>query len=79
MIVHLHSWLHGVKYLLRIHELLSYSKMSQHFMEPEGSLPFHKTWQMVPSLKQMNPVYTTQSSLSKSQIDVSIQPKFKSN
>jgi hypothetical protein len=32
------DWLHGVV-SLRIRQSLSYSKMSQHFMEPEGSLP----------------------------------------
>jgi hypothetical protein len=31
--------LHGAEHFLRSHRLLSYSKISQHFMETEGSLP----------------------------------------
>jgi hypothetical protein len=33
------DWLHEVESFLRNHQLLSYSRISQHFMEPEGSLP----------------------------------------
>jgi hypothetical protein len=32
--------LHGAEYLLRSRQLRSYSRISQHFMEPEGSLQF---------------------------------------
>jgi hypothetical protein len=44
-------------------------KMTEHFMEPAGSLPLHRRPQLVPFLKQMNPVYTTQPSFSKIQIN----------
>jgi hypothetical protein len=33
------SLTHGAEPLLRSHQLCSYSRTSQHFMEPEGSLP----------------------------------------
>jgi hypothetical protein len=33
------NYLHGAEPFLRSHQLLSYSTISQHFMEPEGSLP----------------------------------------
>jgi hypothetical protein len=32
-------YLHGAESFLRSCQLLSYSRTSQHFMEPEGSLP----------------------------------------
>jgi hypothetical protein len=34
-----HSLTHGAEAFLRIRQLCSYSRTSQHFMEPEGSLP----------------------------------------
>jgi hypothetical protein len=33
------DWLHGAEPFLRSRQLLSYSRISQHFMESEGSLP----------------------------------------
>jgi hypothetical protein len=33
------DWLHGAESSLKIRQSLSYSRISQHFMEPEGSLP----------------------------------------
>jgi hypothetical protein len=43
----------------RSRQLRSYSRISQHFMQPEGSLPRS----LVPILSQMNPVHTTPSYL----------------
>jgi hypothetical protein len=36
---YIHSPTHGAEPFLRSHQLCSYSKISQQFMEPEGSLP----------------------------------------
>jgi hypothetical protein len=33
------NWLHGIQSFLRNHQLLSYSRISQHFMDPKCSLP----------------------------------------
>jgi hypothetical protein len=46
---------------LRSRQLCSYSRTSQHFMQPEGSLPCS----LVPILSQIEPVHTTRSYLSK--------------
>jgi hypothetical protein len=55
------NYLHGSESFLRTHQLCSYSRISQHFMEPEGSLPCSQE----PILSQINPVHTTPSYLSK--------------
>jgi hypothetical protein len=47
--------LHGPESHLTCHQLLSYSRISQHFIEPHPSL--------VPILSQSKPVYTTPSYL----------------
>jgi hypothetical protein len=35
-----HNWLHGAESFLRSRQLCSYSRISQHFTEPDGSLPY---------------------------------------
>jgi hypothetical protein len=51
---------HGAEPFLRSRQLCSHSGTSQHFMEPEGSLPCS----LVPILSQIDPVHTTLSYLS---------------
>jgi hypothetical protein len=50
------SLTHGVEAFLRSRQLCSYSRTSQHFMEPDGSLPCSQ---------ELNPIHTTPSYLSK--------------
>jgi hypothetical protein len=50
--------LHGAESFLRSHQSLIYSRISQHFMEPEeGSLPCSQEPSTGPILSQINPVY----------------------
>jgi hypothetical protein len=44
--------------ILRIHELLSYSRISEHFMESEGRYRVQKSLSLVPLLSQINPFHT---------------------
>jgi hypothetical protein len=45
--------------------MLGHSIVSQHFMEPEGSIPNHNSSPPVPILSQTNPVHITPSHLFK--------------
>jgi hypothetical protein len=53
------NWLHGAEYLLRSCQSPSYSRISQHFMEPQDHCRVQK------SLSQMNPVHNNESYFSK--------------
>jgi hypothetical protein len=55
------SQLCGAEYHKRGHKLCSHSVDSQHFMEPEGSLPSLKSSPPVPILSQTNAVHNTES------------------
>jgi hypothetical protein len=50
---------------------LSYSRISQHFMEPKGSLPCSQEPSNGPYLSQINPVCTTSSSFFKIYLNIS--------
>jgi hypothetical protein len=52
---------HGAEPLLRSRQLCRYSRTSQHFMEPEGSLPCSQ--ELVPILSQIDPVHTIPSQI----------------
>ncbi|KDR16625.1 hypothetical protein L798_09464 [Zootermopsis nevadensis] len=54
---------------------LSHSRSSQHFMEPEGSLPYSQEPALVPILNQRNPVHTTPSCFSKTHFNIIIPPR----
>jgi hypothetical protein len=62
---YLHTYL--LTYLLTelSSQLCSHSRTLHHFMEPEGSSPFHKSPPLVPILSQIDPVHTIPSYLSK--------------
>jgi hypothetical protein len=45
--------------------MLGHSTVSQHFMEPEGSIPNSQSSPPVPILSHTNPVHITPSNLSK--------------
>jgi hypothetical protein len=51
------NYLHGTESFLRSRHSLGYSRISQHFVEPDNSLPCS----LVPILSQMNQVHTTPS------------------
>jgi hypothetical protein len=38
-VTHITKYLHGSKSFLKSHQLLSYTRISQYFIDPEGSLP----------------------------------------
>jgi hypothetical protein len=56
---------YGAEPFLRSRQLYSYSRTSQYFMEPEGSLPCSQEPSTVPILSQMDLVQTITSYLSK--------------
>jgi hypothetical protein len=59
----IHSFIHGTEPFLRSCQLCSYSRTSQHFMEPEGSLPRSQepSTSPYPELDQSNPYHPTLS------------------
>jgi hypothetical protein len=54
---------HGIEPFLKSCHLCSYSRTSQHFMEPEGSLPCSQERSTGPNVSQIHSVHTTASSL----------------
>jgi hypothetical protein len=54
--------LHGAEPFFRSYQLCRHLRTYQHFMEPEGSLPYYKSSPLVP-MKQIDPVHTTLSCL----------------
>jgi hypothetical protein len=56
---------HGAEPFLRSCQLCSYSRTSQHFMEPGGSIPCSQKPSLVPILSQINQIHTIPSYLSK--------------
>jgi hypothetical protein len=68
------SLFHGAESFLRSHQLLSYSGISQHFMEPEGSLPYSQEPSTVHILSQINLVHTTLSYVSKIHFNIILPP-----
>jgi hypothetical protein len=60
----IHSFIHGAEAFLRSRQLCSYSRTSQHFMEPEGSYRVYNIPLLIPILTQINPIHTIQSYLS---------------
>jgi hypothetical protein len=54
---HNYSLTHGAEPFLRSCQLCSYSRTSQHFMEPEGSLPWSQEPSTDPILNQSNPIH----------------------
>jgi hypothetical protein len=53
--------IYGAEPFLRICQLCSYSRISQHFKEPEGLLPCSQSPPLVPILSHINPVHTIPS------------------
>jgi hypothetical protein len=53
-----HSLTHGAEPFLRSCQLCSYSRISQHVMEPEDSLPCSQEPSTGPYLHQINPIHT---------------------
>jgi hypothetical protein len=60
-----HDYLQGPKLFLRSLQLRSYSRICLKFMESEGSLECLYEPSISPILIQINPIHTTQSSISK--------------
>jgi hypothetical protein len=60
---HSHSLTHGAEPFLRSRQLCSYSRTSQHFMEPEGSLLCSQEPLLAPIVSQINPIHTVPSYL----------------
>jgi hypothetical protein len=60
------NYLHGAKHYSRGHQLLSHSIVSQHFMEPEGSIPKSQELSTCSYLSQTNPVHITHPTSSRS-------------
>jgi hypothetical protein len=61
---------HGAEPFLRSRQLCSHSRTSQHFMEPEASLPCSQDFPLVPILSQINPIHTIPSYLSKMHFNI---------
>jgi hypothetical protein len=68
--------LHGSEPFLRNRQFCSYSRISQHFVEPGGSLLFHRSPPMVPILSQDNPVCTIAFCHSKFSFNIIHPPTF---
>jgi hypothetical protein len=62
------NYLHGAE-SLRSHQLLTYSRIPEHFMEPKDSLLCLQE-PLVPILSQINSVHTTPSYLSKMHFNI---------
>jgi hypothetical protein len=60
---------HGAETFLGSSQMCSYSRASQYFMEPEGSLSCSQEPPLVPILSQINPIHTIPSYLSKIQFN----------
>jgi hypothetical protein len=58
-----YSLAHGAEPFLRSHQLYSYSRAYQYFIEPEGSLLCSQDPTNGPVLSQINPIHTTPSYL----------------
>jgi hypothetical protein len=71
--------LHGAEPFLRSRQLCSYSRISQQFIKPKGSLPCSKGPSPVPILSQINPVHTTPSCLSKIHSNIILPPTSRSS
>jgi hypothetical protein len=68
---------YAVEPFLRSFQLCSYSRTSQHFMEPEISLPCSPCYPpLVPILSQIDPVHTSPSYLSKIYFNIVHPPTF---
>jgi hypothetical protein len=63
MLLHIHLLTHWSEPFFRRSQFCSYSRISQHFMEPEGSLPCSQEPSTVPFLSQINPIHTIPSYL----------------
>jgi hypothetical protein len=59
---------------LRSHQLLIYSRIFQHFMEPDCSLPYSQEPPVVPIMSQINPVHAIQSYFSKFRFNIILPP-----
>jgi hypothetical protein len=74
--IHLTNELHWAEPFLRSRQLHSHSRISQHFMETEGSLPCSQepSTGPYPAAEQSSPVHTTPSYLSKIHLNIILPP-----
>jgi hypothetical protein len=70
--------LHAAEPFLRSRQLRSYSRISQHVMNPKVHYRLHKSPPLVPVLSQINLVHTTPSYLSKIYLNIILPPTSRS-